>query len=91
MSIQQTFDKLWELIKQDQNYLPPNYQTIGGMWTTEIWELHGVRAMLQDEGFTRSIAAFDTYAYQTGLFPIQMYRGNQESLENVLNKLLQLQ
>lgn len=33
---QQAFEKLYQHIAVRDNYVPRNYQTIGGLWTNEI-------------------------------------------------------
>ncbi len=43
-------------VKQEKNYIPRNYETVGGMWTVDRWEKNGVVYRLMDEGYTTRIS-----------------------------------
>lgn len=50
------FFELKNQLKQKNNYIPRNYQTIGGMWTTETWKNDNLRLQVMDEGYTTDIS-----------------------------------
>lgn len=51
------FDKIKNIIKTDENYVPRNFQTIGGMWTVDTWKKGDMIFQLMDEGYTSVIRA----------------------------------
>ena len=45
----------WELhdcVRKDENYIPRDYQTVGGMWTVDTWKKGDLVLQLMDEGST---------------------------------------
>lgn len=48
---------LISLVKKEENYIPRNYQTIGGMWTVDTWKKNDVMVQVMDEGYTTAILA----------------------------------
>ncbi len=40
------------LVKTKDNYVPRDYQTIGGMWTVDTWKIKDITVKLMDEGYT---------------------------------------
>lgn len=48
---------LYHRIRTDANYVPRNYNTIGGMWTVDTWKSDrlGYTARLEDEGCTSRV------------------------------------
>lgn len=51
------FHRLWSRVAQHHNYVPRDYQTIGGMWTVDLYRLGEVECLLMDEGWTQVIRA----------------------------------
>jgi hypothetical protein len=49
------FIEIFSNIRYDENYVPRNYQTIGGMWTVDTWQKNGITIQLEDEGYTKAI------------------------------------
>lgn len=52
MTIQEFNEKYAEVAKRE-NYVPRNYETIGGMWTADTYKLNHWTARLEDEGYTK--------------------------------------
>lgn len=50
------FSALRALVKQSANYVPRDYQTIGGMWPIDKYQLGGVVLAVMDEGYTTQIS-----------------------------------
>lgn len=48
----ETFDRLVSEIKINENFVPRNYKTIGGMWTVETWAKEDFKVQMMDEGYT---------------------------------------
>lgn len=42
-------------IRKDENYVPRQYETIGGMWTVDTWKKNGIIFQIMDEGYTNRI------------------------------------
>jgi hypothetical protein len=64
----QTFLRIAAHIKKPTFFVPRPYQTIGGMWTVDTWELDGVRVQVMDEGYT-------TILHAPGLRVVRGYNG----------------
>jgi hypothetical protein len=56
IQLTQAFSDLRALVKQPTNYVPRDYQTIGGMWTVEKYQLGDVVLAIMDEGYTTQIS-----------------------------------
>lgn len=89
--LQIDFNRVWEIIRKDENFIPRNYQTIGGMWTTDTWKKHGIRALLQDEGYTRALVTETVTAYQTGDHPMMFLRGSKDELREEIEQFNRLE
>lgn len=50
------FFELKNQLKEQNNYIPRNYKTIGGMWTVETWQKDNLRLQIMDEGYTTVIS-----------------------------------
>lgn len=80
------FDTVWTVIRTDENYVPRNFQTVGGMWTVDTWKKDGVTIQLMDEGYTQRIFAEDldvTQGYKFGKTVLEFKKGNEETLETL--------
>lgn len=62
-------DTLTKMVKQSEFYVPRQYQTIGGMWTTDTWQRGDVKVQVMDEGYTTVITA-------PGLYVVSGYNSN---------------
>jgi len=49
------FIEIFSNIRYDENYVPRDFQTIGGMWTVDTWQKNGITIQLEDEGYTKAI------------------------------------
>ena len=50
------FNKFQKFIKNKDNHIPRDYQTIGGMWTVDTWMIDNYTLQLMDEGYTSIIS-----------------------------------
>ena len=46
------FDQIVSEIKVNENFVPRDYKTIGGMWTVETWAKEDLKVQVMDEGYT---------------------------------------
>lgn len=87
------FNTLIGLIKQDEFYVPREYQTIGGMWTVDTWERNGVKYQLMDEGYTQIITADGLEVVEgylggeLGEINIKYEKGNEQMVKDLIMKL----
>ncbi len=49
------FYQLKEKVKTSENYVPRDYQTIGGMWTVDTYKIDRLIYQLMDEGYSERI------------------------------------
>lgn len=49
--------KIVNAVKTGEHYVPRGYETIGGMWTIDMWRKDDVVVRLLDEGYTTIITA----------------------------------
>lgn len=63
-------DDLIKAVRQREFYVPRQYQTIGGMWTTDTWKCGDVVVRVMDEGYT-------TIVYAPGLRVVRGYDGTE--------------
>lgn len=85
----QKVETLIGLVKQPEYYVPRNYQTIGGMWTTDTYERDGVRVQVMDEGYSTSIYAENLIVWvfwdvTTNKDWVEFREGNIVNIENLL-------
>ena len=86
---------LVDLVKKREYYVPRNYQTIGGMWTTDTYERDCVRVQVMDEGYSTSVSAenlrvFILWDAKNNEDYIRFEIGNVEVVENLLKTLEEL-
>src|SRR5690554_1296274 len=60
-------------IKLRQHYVPRDYQTIGGMWTTDTYKHNGVTLHVSSEGYENRI-------FSESVDAVQIYRNSGEEL-----------
>lgn len=80
------FDEIVKIVKKPENYIPRDYQTIGGMWTVDTWIYRGVRVQLMDEGYTTVILAPNIQVRNT-LFNVFYEKGSLDDLTCILKTL----
>ena len=86
---------LVDLVKKTEYYVPRNYQTIGGMWTTDTYERDCVRVQVMDEGYSTLVLAenllvFILWDAKNNEDYIRFEIGNVEVVENLLKALEEL-
>ena len=76
-------------LKKTENYVPRDYKTIGGMWTTDTWQKNGVKLQVMDEGYTKVIQSegLKVVIGYNGKDCIRYELGNEDVVENVLKKI----
>jgi hypothetical protein len=89
MTIENMFNEIYRFVRKDQNFIPRNYQTIGGGWTVDTWKLNDVTVQLMDDGYTTVIFNENVYVYQTCTNPLVFTKGDEENLKNIYLELLQ--
>jgi hypothetical protein len=83
---------LVDFVKKREYYVPRNYQTIGGMWTTDTYERDCVLVQVMDEGYSTSVLAenlcvFILWDAKNNEDYIRFEIGNVEVVENLLRLL----
>lgn len=82
--LQDLFYEIKRIVKTPQNYIPRDYQTVGGSWTVDCWQFGNVKYRLMDEGYTSEISAPGIRVLdQVSGFTIK--EGSIELLKDVLN------
>lgn len=74
------------IVKTGEHYVPRGYETIGGMWTVDMWRKDDVVVRLLDEGYTVIVTAPGLRVVDSG-GKISFEQGNEELLEQVFNSL----
>ncbi len=49
--------KLISIVRKEENYIPREYSTIGGMWAVDTWKLGNITLQIMDEGYTSVITS----------------------------------
>lgn len=85
------YSKLKSIIRTEQNYIPRNYQTIGGMWTVDTYEYKGVKFQLMDEGyssriFSPEVEVLEHWQHDKGTV-FEFKRGTDKDLSELLKRL----
>lgn len=84
MTEDQAFSKVYSTVKQTKNYIPRNYQTVGGFWTVDTYaiEVNGskVTAQSMDEGYTDKIISEKVVAFRFCNGKIDYMKGNLADL-----------
>lgn len=84
-----TIKTLIAKVKSNENYVPRDYQTIGGMWTVDTWKLGDVSVKLMDEGYTTVVTApnLKIVVGYNGKEYVNFEIGNEELVEKILQSL----
>lgn len=92
-----TFNKIFSTITSNkENYIPRDYQTIGGMWTTDTYKFNGIICRIEDEGCSRTIIHLEEgetkkvlcKAYQFYDKAVRIDVGTEQDLENLLKRVV---
>lgn len=78
MNAQESFQAVVHSVKQPTNYVPRDYQTIGGGWTRDTWKQDDVTVYLEDEGATLGIIFKAQNVEQIYLHVSRTYGGELE-------------
>jgi hypothetical protein len=80
------FYNIIKLVKNRENYVPRNYQTVGGMWTVDTYKLDNVVVQLMDEGYTLRLITEEVIATDyANKFEIE--KGTEKDLKELYKKL----
>jgi hypothetical protein len=79
MSVIQT---IVNAVKTGEHYVPRGYETIGGMWTIDMWRKDDVVVRLLDEGYTTIITAPGLRVVDSGNGTV-FEQGTAEDLEKL--------
>jgi hypothetical protein len=80
------FDKVAKIVRQQENHVPREYKTVGGMWTVDTYKKNDVTLQLMDEGWTTKIFNEHFSAIDAGGHFI-IEKGNLEELKNILESI----
>lgn len=90
---QKTFYDLKKYIKTEDNYIPRNYKSIGGMWTVDTWKKDNFILQIYDEGATSSITFMkdDKPAWKAidGYTGLKLENISSEDFQQFLNNTLE--
>lgn len=90
--MKEKWNAIVKLLKKPENYIPRNYQTIGGMWTVDTYALNGYKFRLEDEGYTQ-VLLNDSGSFMAILNfknEISILRGTEQDFETMANHFLTL-
>lgn len=80
------FNQVEKIVRQEENYVPRTYKTVGGMWTVDTYKKGNVTLQLMDDGWTTRIFSNDFSAIDSGgNFKIE--KGSLEDLKAILESL----
>lgn len=81
--------RIKNIVQRSENYVPRDYQTIGGKWTTETYKKGDVTLQIMDEGYsarlftkTNEFDIHETYRNDGTLFELRS--GTPEDLSALL-------
>ena len=82
------FDKVARVVRQQENYVPRQYKTVGGMWTVDTYKKGNVTLQVMDEGWTTRIFNEQFSATDSGgHFKIE--KGSLDDLKSLLLSISQ--
>jgi hypothetical protein len=91
--VKQLFCQIESIVKRSENYVPRNYQTIGGMWTVDTYRKGEVTYRTMDEGYTGVIRAENVEVvngWKDGKPTIWFKCGGVKELQTVYERLSKL-
>ena len=80
------FYSIQRIIKTNENYVPRPYQTIGGRWTVDTWQVGDVKYQIMDEGYTSVLSGMGVRVIDD-CSGITLKEGDEESLKKILEYL----
>lgn len=80
------FKQITRVVKRSENYVPRDYQTIGGMWTVDTYKVGDITVQLMDEGYTNKLITPTIEAIETGS-SFRLERGSLQDFEETLKLL----
>lgn len=80
------FKKIEKIVRTEKNYVPRNYQTVGGMWTIDTYKKGEVTLQVMDEGWTTRIASKDIEMIHSGGH-WTLERGTVEDFERIIESI----
>lgn len=83
----EAFNKVWDAIRKKENYIPRNYQTVGGMWTVDTWRYDNIIIQLMDEGYTQRILTTDLDVFQNCRNELTFMKGDKTILERIAGEV----
>ena len=87
MELKKLFCEIRSIVKINENYVPRDYQTMGGMWTVDTYKKLNVMFQIMDEGYTTRIITNDVEVVCNYNNDIEIKKGTIEMLENILKSL----
>lgn len=86
MDLKNIFWKFKDIIQTEENYVPRDYQTIGGMWTVDTYKYKGLTLTMMDEGWTIRIAGEGVDLINRG-DDYELRKGNISELDEILSAI----
>lgn len=80
------FSTIREKVKQPENYVPRDYQTIGGMWTVDTWLYEDTKVQVADEGYTTIISTDKVIVREDYKNDILFDKGGEEELSQLFHQ-----
>ena len=53
--VESLVQEIFTWVRSHGTYIPRDYQTIGGAWTVDTWQLGDIKVQLMDEGYTQCV------------------------------------
>ena len=86
---EELFYKIVRLVKTKENYVPRNYQTVGGMWTVDTYKLGNATVQLMDDGYTLVLIAPEIHIIDT-VNDFEPKKGTEKDLKELYKMLASL-
>ena len=80
-------DRITQIVRSNENYVPRPHGTVGGMWTVDTWQVGDLTYQIMDEGWTSVLRAPGLILWSSGSRPIWFECGDHEALVTWLAKL----
>lgn len=88
MDANQAFMAIQHIVKTNANYVPRNYESVGGMWTVDTWKLGEFRVQLEDEGYTMAVFAPGLVVRKMAYNGLAVTTGTEDDLVDIAYALL---
>ena len=83
----EAFVILYSKVKLRGNFVPRDYQTIGGMWTVDTYRLGNVLAQSMDEGYTDKLLSDKVVVYRYSNGKMEYTKGTAQDLIDLVGEL----